>query len=128
MKYGAEGNRTPDPLLAKQVLSQLSYRPELKHSRRVRVRVAPPRYLGAYPAARRRQVRQRQVRLGGRAGEQGTPKFARARTGGYVLRALIPPGNVVPSRTGPSTVGGLFGHGIRSVGQSVTGAAAPTLA
>ena len=24
---GAEGNRTPDPLLAKQVLSQLSYRP-----------------------------------------------------------------------------------------------------
>ena len=25
--YGAEGDRTPDPLLAKQVLSQLSYRP-----------------------------------------------------------------------------------------------------
>jgi hypothetical protein len=25
---GAEGNRTPDPLLAKQVLSQLSYRPD----------------------------------------------------------------------------------------------------
>ena len=24
---GAEGDRTPDPLLAKQVLSQLSYRP-----------------------------------------------------------------------------------------------------
>ena len=26
--HGAEGDRTPDPLLAKQVLSQLSYRPE----------------------------------------------------------------------------------------------------
>ena len=25
---GAEGDRTPDPLLAKQVLSQLSYRPD----------------------------------------------------------------------------------------------------
>jgi hypothetical protein len=26
--HGADGNRTHDPLLAKQVLSQLSYRPE----------------------------------------------------------------------------------------------------
>ena len=28
---GAEGDRTPDPLLAKQVLSQLSYSPILVH-------------------------------------------------------------------------------------------------
>ena len=27
--YGAEEDRTPDPLLAKQVLSQLSYSPKL---------------------------------------------------------------------------------------------------
>ena len=27
---GDEGNRTPDPLLAKQVLSQLSYTPKLR--------------------------------------------------------------------------------------------------
>jgi hypothetical protein len=36
LDHGAEGNRTPDPLLAKQVLSQLSYRPvaHLNMSRR----------------------------------------------------------------------------------------------
>ena len=32
---GAEGNRTPDPLLAKQVLSQLRYRPEVRNRQRV---------------------------------------------------------------------------------------------
>ena len=30
---GDEGNRTPDPLLAKQVLSQLSYTPVFNYSR-----------------------------------------------------------------------------------------------
>jgi hypothetical protein len=29
---GARGTRTPDPLLAKQVLFQLSYSPELRRS------------------------------------------------------------------------------------------------
>ena len=30
---GAKGTRTPDPLLAKQVLFQLSYSPELRRSK-----------------------------------------------------------------------------------------------
>ena len=30
-RSGAKGNRTPDPLLAKQVLSQLSYNPRMQY-------------------------------------------------------------------------------------------------
>lgn len=37
---GAKGTRTPDPLLAKQMLSQLSYRPRVKvKSKRQKVKV-----------------------------------------------------------------------------------------
>ena len=44
LRYGAEEDRTPDPLLAKQVLSQLSYSPKLasKFGGPERIRTADP--------------------------------------------------------------------------------------
>jgi hypothetical protein len=54
---GAEGIRTPDPLLAKQVLSQLSYGPTRKRSRLERV----GKYRGAAPTASRHGGREVQA-------------------------------------------------------------------
>ncbi len=42
MLSGAEEDRTPDPLLAKQVLSQLSYSPKNQPGGPERIRTADP--------------------------------------------------------------------------------------